>query len=528
VKPLPSNFIENKQIKSLFFHTLFLSTLLRIILASFTELGNDEVYYINYALFPDVSHFDHPPFVGWLIQLTTLNLHFTHEFFVRLAPVLIGLLNTCIIFAICKHLKNEKTGLYAALLYTASFYSFIVVGVFIMPDTAQSIFWFLSLWIIVVIFKKEQIDRKSQLLMLLLGFTVGCGMLSKYTTLFIWGGVGLYLLFFNRKWFAKPSLYLAPVITALVFLPVIIWNINHDFITFSFHSGRITGNSLTFNKQTFLIETVGSFFYNNFIAVGIIVAAISVYFRNKYVDKKIFGLLLFLSLPLILLFIGISMVKPTLPHWSGPGYYALMLLAALFLDRKPKQKIIPLSLIVALATLLIVIVFAFLQIKTGMFNLSKNAPVERMGHSDFTLDMYGYKQLNEQFKELRKKHIQQNIMPENPVIVGYKWFPASHIDFYVARPNKIPFLTLSPLYDAHEYFWITEKKGGVKEGMSAYFFNSSRYHFNMENWSAHFESMSPLDTIYIYRNNKEVMFYVVWYLQQANNISLPNENHSWN
>ena len=515
-----ANFIENKQIRLIFWAALMGSTLLRILLASFIELGNDEVYYINYALFPDLSHFDHPPFVGWLIQLTTLNLHFSHEFFVRLGPILIGFFNTCIIFYTGKLLKNEKTGLYAALLYTASFYSFIVVGVFIMPDTAQGFFWLLSLWIIVKMFKKEQIDGKSQQLMLWLGLTVGCGMLSKYTTLFIWCGVGLYVLFFERQWFRKPALYLSPLISLLVFLPVIIWNINHDFITFNFHSDRVVSHSFTFNYQTFFTEIAGSFFYNNFISIGIIFAAIGCYiFKNKFVERKIFGLLLFLSLPIILLFMGISMGKPTLPHWSGPGYYALMLLSALFLERKPIHRLVPVSLTIALTTMLIIIFIAVLQIKTGMVNLSKNDPAERLGRSDFTLDMYGYKQLNTQFREIRKKHIQQGIMPENPVLLGYKWFPTAHLDFYVARPCNIPLLTLSPLYASHEYYWITEKKGGLQEGMNAYFFNSSRYHFNMERWSAQFESMTPLDTVFIYRNNKKSMFYEIWYLEGYKSVS---------
>lgn len=37
------------------------SLLIRALAAGLLELGNDEVYYWTYALFPDWSHFDHPP-----------------------------------------------------------------------------------------------------------------------------------------------------------------------------------------------------------------------------------------------------------------------------------------------------------------------------------------------------------------------------------------------------------------------------------------------------------------------------------
>ena len=99
---------------------VLLSVLIRGFLAAFLEFGNDEVYYWTYALYPDISHFDHPPMVGYLIQLTSLNLLFESEFFIRLGSVLLGGLNTWLIYIIGKKLRDELTGLYAALLYTAS------------------------------------------------------------------------------------------------------------------------------------------------------------------------------------------------------------------------------------------------------------------------------------------------------------------------------------------------------------------------------------------------------------------------
>ncbi|MDR1180392.1 MAG: hypothetical protein LBL13_00215, partial [Bacteroidales bacterium] len=63
---------------------LVLSIAIKILLAVNVELTNDEVYYRLYALYPDWSHFDHPPMVGWIIQLTTLNLLCDSELFIRL------------------------------------------------------------------------------------------------------------------------------------------------------------------------------------------------------------------------------------------------------------------------------------------------------------------------------------------------------------------------------------------------------------------------------------------------------------
>ncbi|MBR0178389.1 MAG: glycosyltransferase family 39 protein, partial [Bacteroidales bacterium] len=125
---------------------LVVSAAVRGVLAAWMELGNDEVYYWTYALYPDWSHFDHPPMVGWVIQLFSLNLLFDSEFFIRLASVVLMTANTYIIYRIAKEIKDARTGLYAALLYTASIYAFVIAGVFIMPDTPLMLFWLLAVW----------------------------------------------------------------------------------------------------------------------------------------------------------------------------------------------------------------------------------------------------------------------------------------------------------------------------------------------------------------------------------------------
>ena len=127
--------IKQQNINKCLILLLSVSALLRGFLAFFLEFGNDEVYYWTYALYPDWSHFDHPPMVGWFIQLFSFNLLFTSEFFLRLSSVVFMTLNTYLIYLIGKHVKNEQTGFYAALLYTASVYVFVITGIFILPDT---------------------------------------------------------------------------------------------------------------------------------------------------------------------------------------------------------------------------------------------------------------------------------------------------------------------------------------------------------------------------------------------------------
>jgi hypothetical protein len=47
---------------------IIVSFIIRCFISAFIEFGNDEVNYWTYALYPDLSHFDHPPMVGYFIQ----------------------------------------------------------------------------------------------------------------------------------------------------------------------------------------------------------------------------------------------------------------------------------------------------------------------------------------------------------------------------------------------------------------------------------------------------------------------------
>ena len=62
--------IKDQNINKILIGLLVVSAVVRGLLAAWMEFGNDEVYYWTYALYPDWSHFDHPPMVGWVSTLS--------------------------------------------------------------------------------------------------------------------------------------------------------------------------------------------------------------------------------------------------------------------------------------------------------------------------------------------------------------------------------------------------------------------------------------------------------------------------
>ena len=510
---------------------LGLSALVRLLIAATTELGNDEVYYINYALYPDFSHFDHPPMVGWFIQLFSLNLLFSSELFIRLGAVVAGTINTWLIYLIGKAVYDELTGWYAALLFTASFYTFVISGIFMMPDAPQTFFWLLTLLLLIRALNPGAEPGKAQWLMLLAGIAGGLALLSKYTSVFLFTGTLIYFLMYDRSRFRKGSIYIAVAIALLIFSPVLIWNIQNHFVSFSFHSDRVEVVKTVLRPDLFAIELGGQIFYNNPFVFGLIVAALIAFSRKRYSgEPAALRLLASVALPVILLFLGFSLFRRTLPHWTGPAYMTLMPLAAYYLRVKGKgnkaASLFPGPLRWAAGLIAIVLTGALLQINQGWF-LNKGIDKDsgkRLGIKDITLDMYGWKQLSTGFSRIYHSDTSSGRMKRDAIIVSQRWFPAANLDYYVARPLGISLLTLAEIERTHKYAWITQARGGFKPGMDAYFFSSS-YDFAdpAPLYKDYFEVIDKPDIIPVFRNQKLVMYHYVW--RMHNLINLPPASH---
>ena len=498
--------IKEQNINKILIWLLVVSAVVRGILSAWMEFGNDEVYYWTYALYPDWSHFDHPPMVGWMIQLFSLNLLFDSEFIIRLASVVFMTANTYIIYRIGKDIKDARTGLYAALLYTASIYAFVITGIFIMPDTPLMLFWLLAVWSAV-----RSLSLSKGRFVMLFGLSAGLAMLSKYSGIFLWFGMILYILIFNRKQLKSPYLYFALLISVICSIPILYWNIQNDFISFSFHGARIGGNKINFS--TLGTEIAGEFFYNNPVNFVLAIITVIAAFKKKlYLEKSAQNLILCIALPLILVFLFFSLTRPTLPHWNAPAYVMLILLSAAYLrDRQNESDKLPKSIIAALSVLVFTLVIGVAEIKTGFIPLDKHTEPEMLGRDDFTLDMYGWRQLGEKFADFREQKIVEGVMKAEDGIVANQWFPLANLDYYVARPLNMRVMGLGWPEFLHKYLWINDKRGGFHLGENYWFLSDSRYMKDPKTtYQWYFKEIELIGIIPIERGGKTVKNFFVY------------------
>lgn len=490
---------------------IFISTIIRIIIANWIELGNDEVYYHTYALYPDWSHFDHPPMVGWFIELFSFGNFLHSGFFMRISSIFFAAINTWLIFELGGKLKDEKTGWYAALLYTSSLYTSVIVGVFIMPDTPQVFFWVLSLYLMIDILPDKAISKPNSFKFLLLGFVIGLGMISKYTSVFLWLGIFLYLIFYNRNWFKTLSLYASGLISLIVFFPVLIWNYQHHFISFTFHGDRVELGAESIRFDLIGTEILGEFLYQNPIVFILVWMAVIYGLRKpkQILENQKFRLLIFQSVPMIAIFLFVALFRRTLPHWTGPAYISLIMIGAAYISKRNEENTIkfPPFIKASLISILFIITLGFAQINYGIIDLKKWIT------NDITLDLYGWKQMETPFKSIKENAEKKGIIEKDAPIISERWFPAANLDYYVALPNNTHVLAWGSLERIHKYAWMNQERGGYKKGMDAWYLNLDNDLFSMDFANHYFKQVIPVDTISISRSNKIVKKAYVYVLK---------------
>ncbi|WP_185965886.1 glycosyltransferase family 39 protein [Flavobacterium sp. ZT3R18] len=522
---------------------IVIATLIRCFVATTIGLGNDEVYYLTYAQHLQWNYFDHPPMVALLIRLTTFNLSFTNALFVRLGAIIFGAINTYLIYVICKGIKNEKAALIASLLYTGSLYSSIIAGVFILPDSPQLFFWLISVHFLIQIVSDTTNHKKQNYNLLLFGLFSGLCIMSKIHGVFLWAGFGLYILCYRRDLLRNGSLYLAVLITVLIISPILIWNIENHFITYTYHSQRVTIKK-EINPSSFFREFLGGVFYNNPINYFLIVCSLIAAWKNKIdMAKPVKRLLLLLSLPLIVLLLFISIYRDTLPHWSGPAFVTLLILASCYISNETHikekfssdeiKKWVPdnqnlntfseeiekntnsllKKLVYSSCLLISTIVFSGIILINFYPGTIGNKDEKSLGKKDFTLDMYNWEFYKNEFEKVRDNDIQSG-RTKTTFILNNKWFPGAHIDNYIAQPLGLDFIALGKLEDIHTYAWLNSYRKQLKIGDDAYFITvSNSFSDPKELYKKSFKKINSPVIIKQFRNKKPTRNMLVYLLQ---------------
>lgn len=480
-----------------------IATIVRILIASSSELSIDEAYYWTFAQKLQANYFDHPPLVAFLIRLTTANLLLHSELFVRLGAIIASAISTWLIFEIGSATCDAKAGWFAALLYTTSLYATFIAGTFILPDSPQMIFWLSCILVFIKISRLSENDSKATWLWCLFGVLAGLCIMSKVHGIFLWFGIALYACIYQQNWLAKKEIYLSAFVTLVIASPIIVWNFQNDFASYRFHSERIGLLGKSIHLRAFLKELFSEIIITNPVNFFLIYANLFLAIRGKLVaDKRVIRIVLACSVPLIIVLLVVSLFREVKPHWNGPAYSCLILLPAIRLASVTEKNRIPFILKAALSFALFILFSEVLVENYLPGTLSKEQEGLQMGKDDVTLDSYGWETVGQQFDTLYKGDVKKKVMPFGASIIITNWYVASQIDYYVANKTKQQTIGLGDVLSLHQYFWSNRDKKQLKTGDSAYYIVPSNWfdYKVLDKINTDFTSLNVPLTIHLYRS----------------------------
>lgn len=337
-----------------FFHKhhriLFYSSWLVLALAqsASTELIADEAYYWVYSRFPAWGYFDHPPMIALLIKTGYAIFH--NELGVRL---ICALLSTFTIL-ITETLTDKKNPfLFYAIALSIGILQ--ITGFFAVPDTPLLFFTAVFFYVY-----RRYLQKTSWQNALLLALVIALLFYTKYH--------GVLIVFFtflsNAKLLIRWQTWLAALFVLIFYSPHLIWQWQHDWVSFRYHLFES-------NVSTYKFAYTTDYLFGQLLLAGplagvILLPAAFICKPKNQLEKGLkFTLIGMYSIFLLSSFRG----KVEL-NWPMPALIPLMVLSHQFIIDKVSW-IKPLRIIAFVSLLLIMAGRLYLAVDIGPDNSTK-------------------------------------------------------------------------------------------------------------------------------------------------------------
>lgn len=207
---------------------------MRLVAAAVTPITFDEAYYWMWSKHLAGGYYDHPPMVAVVIRLGTMMAGDT-EFGVRLFSILLALPMSWAIYQAAAILfGSRRVAASSAVLLNITLMA--AVGTMIVtPDAPLMV---ASSFLLFALAKVLQTGQGAW--WIAVGAAAGCALLSKYTAMFFGPAILIWLVVVPklRRWLLSPWLYLGGLVALLLFAPVILWNADHQWVSFIKQMGR--------------------------------------------------------------------------------------------------------------------------------------------------------------------------------------------------------------------------------------------------------------------------------------------------
>jgi hypothetical protein len=337
----------------------------------------------------------------------------------------------------------------------------------ISTDVLLLLFWSAALYFFI---RALRTDR--WLYWLAAAVAAGAGLLSKYTMILFILSVFIYLATSPtyRRHLKNPKLYLTAALAALIYIPNLIWNAQHDFITFT-HTKNI---SKIEGASHFHPDKLLEFWAAQFVVFGPIFFALFLYLLVRPPKDERLRLLYIFAVPFFAVISLQAFMSRALANWAAPTYTAATILVVGWLLLRHKEWLLKFA--IATNVLLGLAAYHHPQLYglLGIELSAKNDPLKRVK---------GYSELARYLQPYLQRY------PNTTLLFSDRTTMAQMI--YYLQPHPFDAVMFNPGgHIASQYHLTTH----LEPGGGRYLFVSRKPRKDLERY---FERVEPLGTISI-------------------------------
>ena len=408
----------------------------------------DELYYLACADRLASGYVDHPPLSIWILNAWTSIFGDSWQS-IRMVPAIFGGFSMAVLLLWVRHLRG---GIIAIIVAAVAFLSApinLAFGSYYSMNSIDIFFWMLCFYSTTI-----ALERNKMLNWAIVGLAVGLGMMNKISIAWFAIGLVVFLIFTpSRKLLLRKEPYIAGLLALLLFLPFILWNLQHDMAHLTFAKNASAFKYAGISRGDFL---TGIILLENPLSVILALPALFFVLNRRYTLAERSSIVIFLVTLLILLIKG--QVKS---EYMAGAFSAVFAAGALQVETWTKTKI-------TIAYIYVILIFL-----SGVFLSPLAAPVlseekyisfeQQLGISapnnegkaeaklpQFFADMHGWEEMAEKVSEAYLS------MPESQrqqtVVWANNYGEAGAIDYF---RDKMP---LPPVMSPHNnyYLWSLE------------------------------------------------------------------------
>ncbi|WP_457640052.1 glycosyltransferase family 39 protein [Persephonella sp.] len=299
-------------------------------LLNITDLSTEEAQYWLWSKNLDISYYSKPPMIAYMNFVSTSLLGDT-EIGVRINAILIGVGIGILVYLLVRDIFKDENLAFFSSVFIVAVPVYQIGSYLFLTDAPLAFFWVLTTYLFY-----RAVETGKPVFWIFTGISAGLGFLSKFPMVLFLIPAVLYLFLFRRSVLKSRWFYISVGVASLFTLPVIVWNFQHDFVTFKhvFSLGGASAGDVPLEKKLkYIMEYVGSQmginspFFLPFFAYAVYRGVMD----RK--DSRVFYLWIF-PVFVFLLFLYLARKKHIEANWPAFGYATLYLLTAYYIYTK--------------------------------------------------------------------------------------------------------------------------------------------------------------------------------------------------